>query len=128
MMDALKQLLEKLGVQFTMGPATLMLIIVLITGCTYLYFDNKGTKKKIPALEQKIKDQNIIIQKQGSTIAELSGSIASFNAIVTTFMDNPPSVLISEISMLKQMIERYHHPNFSPPPAPREVTLPDTIQ
>jgi len=105
--NILNKLMDYKNYSFKLNWSSGVVLVSAIVGCLYFFNENKSLKgklDKLPILEETIKTLE-------NAISGLKSSNETFNNIIKSFMDNPPSSLRKDIEELRRDIDKYHNNN-----------------
>src|SRR3990167_4451167 len=94
--NILNKLMDYKNYSFKLNWSSGVVLVSAIVGCLYFFNENKSLKgklDKLPILEETIKTLE-------NAISGLKSSNETFNNIIKSFMDNPPSSLRKDIEEL----------------------------
>ena len=102
--NTLNKIIDYTKYIFKFNWSTGVILFGLLCSTAYFYIQNKDYKSKldkIPEMEERIKNQQIII-------SGLKSSNETFNNVIKSFMEIPPSTLKSEIDGIKVIMKIFH--------------------
>lgn len=103
--NILNKILDYKNWTFKLNWSSGTVLVSLITGCLYLYNENKTLKSQledIPLLKETINTLN-------NSVSGLKSSNETFNNVIQSFMLNPPSSLQRQIDDIRIDINKYHN-------------------
>ena len=108
--DKANKILNYKNWTFKLNWASGVTLFTAITASVVFYNQNQSYKAKLDSLPA----LNALMVEQSKSITALQSSVETFNNVIKSFMDNPPSTLKAEIENLKAMNQLYHGSSFAP--------------